>query len=279
MNNLISSYPTASFVTASRALVEALLKMNTRNRKVKEREIIEMTKDMQAGRFLPTGSGVSVSSCGVLLDGQNRLLAMRRAGYPPVKFVLATGLSLDSQLVIDRGAKRTLADSLQMYMNITISTRMVALARALHEHSATVSKDASFGLSRPLSDSEVAIFLSGNSDLTFTVLAESGAVRTSVAAALYVYAYHEKDKALEFCRQVCKGANLEESAPAFRLRNSIEKMRNANTASARLELFRLTVSAICAHSRGEKLKILKGSDSWSNANFKWCIPNVWGGAA
>ena len=233
-----------------------------------------MAKDMAAGRFFLTGQGITVSKCGVLLDGQNRLLAMSKAGYPPVKFILLTGGEMESQVVIDRGAKRSLADSLRMYMNITISTRMVAVARALNEHQLTVGKDALFGVTKQLSDSEVATFLSQNSKLTFDVLAESGNVRTAVAAALYVYAYHEPEKAFELCRQIHKGIGLDEDSPAYRLRLAIDRLKSSNTSRGRLELVRLTVSAILAHSSGRKLKQLKGSDSWASAPFKWSIQNV-----
>ncbi len=107
----------AEIVTASKQIVDKLLAMNTHNRKYKASWVKKLCADIKNGRFYLTNQGVGVSKDGVLLDGQNRLMAIRDAGYPPVKFVLVTGLDKISQQKIDVGFRRTLSDLLALLID------------------------------------------------------------------------------------------------------------------------------------------------------------------
>jgi hypothetical protein len=270
MNNLITQYPTVQIVTATKKLVDALLAINTHNRNPKKANIDRIVEDLQKDAFFLTASGVGVSNTGVLLDGQNRLMAIRKAGYPAVKFVLTTGLCMDSQRVVDRHARRNLADVLSLHMNITVSTHMVAAAKAIKFHGALVGKSEKFRMSSAHSnDSETAEMIAEHGDLLLEVINASGMARASVATALFVYALHDKTRALEFCRDVAKGINLSEDHPAYRLRNVIQRMTKQGTATGRMELFKYAASAVMAHADGRTCKQLKESESWEAAPWKW----------
>lgn len=273
MNNLITDRPSAEIVTASKALVEKLLSMNTRNRKPKSTNIERLRKDIELKEFMLTASGVGVSRTGVLLDGQNRLMAIRDSGYTPVKFVLVTGLDDASQRVVDRHAKRNLSDVLSMHLNITISSAMVALANAVHSLGADRGIDVPFAHTSvsKTPDSLIADFLSEYTDLAAEVVSASGSVRAPVMAAIFIYALHDHARAIEFAREVSKGIGLSEDAPAYRLRQSIERMKRANDASGRMDLFKTTVSAISAHTNGKTTKLLRPSDSWVGTRWDWQI--------
>lgn len=273
--SLISLTPKAAIVTASKELVDELLAMNTRNRTPKSSNIARITSDIESGNFFLTASGIGVSKTGVLLDGQNRLFAIKKAGYPAVQFVLLTGLEDASQRVVDRHAKRSLSDALTMCMNVTVTTHMVALANAIRDFGLAVGKDVPFQFIRAagrMTDTEVVDFISEYGELAHEVASTSGYVRAPSMACLFVYALHEREKAIAFCRDIHKGVGLHEDHPAYRLRNAINRMKKMNDASGRMELVKLTASAICAHSRGRDVKQLKGSDSWSNAPWKTFFP-------
>lgn len=270
---LVTKEPSVTIETATRPLVDALLAMNTRNRAPKDSHIKRLSSDMLSGNFYLTASGVGVSKTGVLLDGQNRLMAIRESGYPPVQFVLATGLADDSQRVVDRHSKRTLSDVLTMHMNMTISTHMVALTNAIAAFGAT--RKTGFGLSRgasaQMTDTVVAEFLAEHAELSVDVIQASKQVKAPVLAALWVYAYHEKEMALDFAHQVGTGIGLSEDSPAYRLRLAMERLKSSASAPGRLELFRLSASACISHFQGKNLKLLKGVDSWDSARWKWKI--------
>lgn len=271
--SLVTSEPKATIETATKQLVDALLSMNTRNRTPKESHMKRLATDMKNGSFYLTASGVGVSKTGVLLDGQNRLMAIRDAGYPPVQFVLATGLDDASQRVVDRHAKRSLSDVLTMHMNMTVSTHMVALANALSAFGAT-KKSGFVAFSRAnaaMTDTVVAEFLAEHAELAIQVIQASKHVKAPVLAALWVYAYHHPEMALQFAHQVGTGFGLSENMPAYRLRSAIDRLKSNNSGPGRMELFKLAVTSCISHYQGKELKMLKGSDSWESAKWKWKI--------
>jgi hypothetical protein len=272
MINLFTIYPTVQIVTATKKLVDELLAINTHNRNAKQVAIDRLIDDLKNHAFYLTASGVGVSSEGVLIDGQHRLMAIRGAGYPPVRFVLATGLSPESQRVIDRHTKRNLADVLSLHMNITISTHVVALSKAIYTHGALLGKNEKFvNASRHQSDTDAAEFIAEHGDLLAEVVSASGQARAPVLAAFFVYALHDRSSAMEFCRDVAKGINLSDEHPAYRLRLVIEKLRKAQGSAGRMELFKIAATAVVSHANGRTLKMLKESESWTNAPWKWAL--------
>jgi hypothetical protein len=272
MEKILTSTPKVDIVTASEELVERLLALNTRNRSHKKNHINQMAADIKTKEFFLTASGIGVSKTGVLLDGQNRLMAMRQAGYPPVNFVLCTGLEDESQRVVDRHARRSLGDALTIHMNVTISSHMVALTNAIFEFGATRNPRIAFsGSTGKLADGRVADFLAEYSDLAFEVIRAAGGARASITAAVFVYALHEKDMAIEFAESVHKGTGLSENDPAYRLRLAIARLSKSHGAAGRTELFKSTASACISHSAGRSVKLLRGVDSWETARWKWAI--------
>jgi hypothetical protein len=276
MPPLVTKSPAAHIVTATKQLVDALLSMNTRNRRPKESHISRLATDCEDGNFLLTASGIGVSSTGVLLDGQNRLMAIREAGYPPVQFVLVTGLEDESQRVVDRHAKRSLSDALTIYMNITVSSHMVALANALADFGATRGISVPFtyrdrGAKGTITDSKLGDFMSEHGDLTARIVSTTKGAKAPVMAAIWVYAYHHEDGAMDFARQVATGAGISEDSPAYRLRAAIFRMRSSNGAAGRMELFKLAVTACIHHHHEREVKLLRAADSWEGSRWKWRI--------
>lgn len=93
---------------------EELLRKNSCNRDKKKHEISTIAKDMVEGRYREeTGETIKISKTGMLLDGQNRLTAMVKAGIPK-KFLVVWDLEPDIMDVIDSGVKRTSSDVLKI---------------------------------------------------------------------------------------------------------------------------------------------------------------------
>lgn len=268
---LVTDTPHSSIVTATKPLVDALLALNTRNRKVRRTAVERLCSDMESGDWLLTASGVGVDTDGVLSDGQHRLHAIVMAGYPPVQFLLVTGLKPEAQAVVDRHAKRSLADALSLVSGRTISTNMIAANNILLTIKNSTSRSQSFShASRQPSDAQAAASLMlWEDDLSPILQSAGGSLRSSVIAALAVYHRHEPEKALELCDQVKRGACLNEHDPAYKLRIALSQpsLKGGGSANS-LRAFGYTVSAIVAHSQGRQLKLLKGSESWDTAPWK-----------
>ena len=272
--SLVTQNPAVQIVTATKPLVDALLSINTRNRRPKQGHMKRLGLDMKSGNFYLTASGIGVSKTGVLLDGQNRLIAIKDAGYPAVQFVLATGLEDESQRVVDRHAKRNLSDVLTMHMNITVSSHMVALVNAIAAMGATNKSGFTAYRSRDaqsLTDTVVADFLVDHAELAVDVIQTSKQVKAPVLAALWVYAYHHREMALEFAHQIGTGIGLSENSPARRLRLAMERLKSNNAAPGRQELFRLAASSCISHYQNKEVKLLKPVESWESARWKWKI--------
>ena len=100
-------------VEVTPTLAAEWLEHNTINRGKKERKQTQYAADMTAGRWLLDGSPIRFAADGRLLDGQNRLMAIIKAGTP-VRSVVVAGVTDAAQHVMDTGAPRTLNDDLRM---------------------------------------------------------------------------------------------------------------------------------------------------------------------
>lgn len=91
-----------------------LMSRNTNNRRIKNRKIAQYMRDMMSGHWNADASDIKFDRDGVLLDGQNRLLACVEAGVPFPTFV-RTGLDPTARDHVDTGAARSIADAFRMH--------------------------------------------------------------------------------------------------------------------------------------------------------------------
>lgn len=108
-----------------------LLEKNTRNRKASDLAVSLYGRDMVNNNFHLSGSSICVSDTGVLLDGQQRLMACAKTGKS-FWTILVEQLPEEAILTIDSGKKRTYADRLKIngYDNpsgIAATVKMLAL--------------------------------------------------------------------------------------------------------------------------------------------------------
>ena len=123
-----------------------LLDINTRNRKASPKVVSLYARDMAARNFVFNGHSVCVSNTGILLDGQQRLMACEKSGEP-FWTILVENLPEETMLTIDSGKKRTFGDQLKInghvnYNRLAASTKMLALIakRDPKDHGWTVNE-------------------------------------------------------------------------------------------------------------------------------------------
>lgn len=100
-----------STVHVTPELAKAWLELNHINRKLKRVKIEQFANDMQRGAWLMTGEAIKFADDGSLIDGQNRLSAIVKAGVA-VDMLVVRGLKRESQIVMDSGTMRSRADAL-----------------------------------------------------------------------------------------------------------------------------------------------------------------------
>lgn len=245
--------------TASKALVDSLLDMNTNNRRIRQGIVDMYRRDIESGRWILTNQGIGVSRDEVLVDGQHRLMAIREAGYPPVQFLLATGLDPEASMAVDVHAKRSMRDLMHFAFDTRVSAKAPAICRNI--------------LKTKLGDGEKTVNVWTPNEIMDTMIEYSDSIEAVVSAPInagfysaahmtgFVLALQETTKeydVVRFMRQVESGDMLEKDKPAYHLRNFIVlTKRNAGGGTLASERLQKTYKATMAYLNGESMRILR----------------------
>ncbi len=257
----------AKIVTMTKELVDTLLAMNTNNRNPKAPVVQRYARDVKAGNWKLTCQGIGVSDTGVLIDGQQRLMAFRDAGYPPVECVLVSGLDMESQKVHDQHAKRSARDMFRLVMDSKVSRMTPAVLNVLSKYEDDLPEIVSHlqGLKTMTIDEMYDLHEVYGSSIELV----AGMVKDDtfypapvIAAAVYylykgVHAYTDIEWFLEKLRT---GENITRSMPVFHLRNYIlmtKKGVSACGGAAQKERYLKSKKAIKASVDGQEMRVLR----------------------
>lgn len=150
-----------------------LLKLNTRNRRIRTKHVLNMSRQMERGEWRVTHQPIAISSDGALLDGQHRLAAVVKCGLP-VKMSVAYGVSPDIFGTIDVGAIR---DTRDHFGNVPVLYGIARLARFVDPYPTPGQIQVMFDLLRAETD-----FFNANASNAKKKIFSSGPIS---AAALY----------------------------------------------------------------------------------------------
>lgn len=93
----------------------SMLKRNHVNRNPREGLVLAYRKDMEAGRWVMTGEPIQFGKDGSLLNGQHRLTALAGSSVVDgINFVVVRDLEESAQLLMDKGAPRSIADMIKL---------------------------------------------------------------------------------------------------------------------------------------------------------------------
>lgn len=247
---LISKTPRASIEFASKAMVDALLTLNTSNRNIRPAVVRYHKDSIDRGEWCLTNQGVGVDVLGRLVDGQHRLTAIRDAGYPPVRFVLVVGLPKEAQSAVDIGAKRTRTDIINFMMNTTLHSMTVGALNVLLKDDRSWSGSSGFSpaqLCAKYEQSEAGISLINGKLMEFT--------NSAVIAGIIACTTHENvDKVRGLVDLLIGGAGLECGDPIYTLREYLIRERGKPGGhGVQRGRFEKTKRAITAALEGKKL--------------------------
>jgi len=202
---LASTGPTVerALITPDQAM-EWLEQTNTNNRKMSQKHVDRLARDMTDGKWVLTHSGIAFGPDGTLLDGQHRLWAICMSGISVEMFVWRD-VEPQSMMAIDSGKSRSLADILNIAgENGDVSKNDLATLRAMLG-----------GFSNPpiLSPSEASEAMRRHHDaIAFAVanlptVTSARGVNTAITRAVVARAYYSVDRAMlkDFCRKLTTG--------------------------------------------------------------------------
>lgn len=251
----------ASFVYATKPLVDKLLSLNTKNRSLRKSHVDWIKEAIMRDGFFATGQAVAVSKTGVLLDGQHRLNAIRQAGYPMVQFILATGLEDESIMYVDQNLRRSGSDMLKLVLDKKITPRIVAIANFSLK---LIDGDNGFHHdARKINLEDLAAVIDEDYEIISSICSAAGMLaKAGTACAIYHYAVrYGHENAIQFAKQVGTGEELSRNDPAFKLRNRLITTKTSGGV-AQIDDYKFALTACIAHRDGRKLEVLKPTAKW-----------------
>jgi hypothetical protein len=248
--------PKSEIRTANKELVDALLGMNTRNRHIRKGVVSRYVRDIQNGKWVLTNQGIGISSCGVLVDGQHRLEAIKAAGYPPVPLLLVSGLDLESQTVVDQQAKRSARDILQFAFNARVSRAAPAIANVILK-----SQSNWRGGYLPTMTEVMDCINEWAEEIELVAETPKSA---NFFAAPYLASFvlgirlYQQDHVQSFIQRVESGEMLQKNMPEYHLRNLIVTTRKTGAGyAAQVERFQKCSKALESFVKGKDVYVLR----------------------
>jgi hypothetical protein len=234
-----------------------LLSLNTCNRAISKRQINHYSAAMQAGQWKFNGDSIRLSKDNVILDGQHRLLAVIQSETTQ-QFVIIDGLESESFHTIDRGKKRTGADSLHMIgedneKSLASALRWIYLI--LHENGLQKNGVPAQTLIDTL-DAHPTVrrwtsYHSSRRDLRTWF-------ESYIVAVSTLFAEKYGDEVVErFLIQLETGEGLFRNDPAFELRQRVQGNKASLSKIPKAVLVALAIKAFAAFTSGKKIGVLR----------------------
>ena len=197
------------------------LDANLDNRRPVRHKIEQYKRDIAAGRWSLTGEAIKFDRDGVLLDGQNRLIAVVETGRSIVTLVVR-GLDGTARRHMDTGAARSAGQALTMlghrYGGDLAAVAQVAILLAEGRPLASGRR----------SHEEILRFVEENPDIEPVVQEYGRSLPMLPAAANYVawvLTGIDSDLAAEFLAELRSGANLPEVSPVLAARGRLGRLQ------------------------------------------------------
>lgn len=229
--------PTAGIVTITPQMARELLRRNHKNRNIYEPTVDDYSRDIKKNRFLINGEAIKLAVNGDILDGQHRLLAVKKADVPLRTFVVV-GLPPETQDTMDSGRKRTVGDTLTLRGEANAYTLAAVLRRAwLWER----GDYKLVGRTAP-TKAECADLLEAHpeirrsAEIAQRVRGTFRHIPTSVLGLChYLFNAIDSDEAAWFFQRLADGAELPANHPVLVLRNRVssERLEDVRIAEAR----------------------------------------------
>ncbi|WP_157574610.1 hypothetical protein [Nocardia jejuensis] len=254
------------------ALARNWLERNPNNRPIRQSRVQQYYDDMVSGRWLFNGEAIKFGPDGELLDGQHRLHAIARTSGMSFALLVVRGLSPDTQVTMDQGARRTPSD--QLTISGITSHNMTLVAAALRVYMVWLEGNL-FGDNRAsISTTKVVEFATAYPELVaitdrFTGVAKRLKARPAVACAVAVrLAEIDAAAANEFVRLWDSGAGLQFDSPILALRERLDSLRSTRVRTSDRDQIGLIVSAWNLWRRGRAVtKLQRPKGGFTAENF------------
>jgi len=248
-------------VMVTPALARVLLDRNPLNRALKRHAAEDYMSEIREGRWQGlNGQTIVVSNCGLVNDGQHRLLAITKVGIPqPMQ--ICFGPTRESRETLDIPVVRRSADIVEMteqgedgekvYGAIRTAIAGIMLAFDKSNGRLTQMRTPKTLVVSKARDPQVLQAAKEASKLAAFMHGQLSPAQ--VGAALIILSRVNQAKAVEFLTQVCIGENISRGDPAFATRHALSLLKG-KTAQPRIEAL---MRGFIAFHQGQSRQIIK----------------------
>lgn len=209
-------HPVTEYVAVTPRMAEEWLKANTGNRRISEAVVEAYAQDMRAGAWKLTHQGIGFDTNGRLVDGQHRLTAILKAGFP-VMMAVTRGLSVSAQEVVDAQKPRSVADQLGLVDGLPSANKYAGAARVIAEIDAgkVIDKYTLAGTRAILSayKEKLTTLLAIVKNSPFDSVLITGSLAFCMAA--------DEPQIKRFAKQIRDGEGLKRTDPAYLIREYV----------------------------------------------------------
>ena len=270
----------SEFKLLSPADARELLKLNTHNRRLNERNVLVWAQEMEEGRWRSNGEAIKISSNNVLLDGQNRLTALALQNEDMrIEFLVVTGLDDEVQTTMDQGESRSLAQ--QLTLSSIEADKPLAAALRLHLLWTRNMLFLDTKNSRRFTTAPAMVDYAKNHGYVVDLMRHARRYRNApLKESLILVAYavisekHSAEAADQFFQGFMDGVNLAPGSPILALRNRMINIRADRTRLTNTTLLGYVVQAFNAWAAGRPMsKVQRPKDgTWTADNFPQVRP-------
>jgi hypothetical protein len=223
---------------------------NVNNRAVRDRTVERYARDMKAGLWRLTHQGIAFGPNNELLDGQHRLWAIVESDVP-IRMMVARGVNLDAQTVIDDNLPRSAGDAIKFRTGANVRSVELAIAKrilleTLHTQASRQETIRVFTKHREAIGFAASCFTRMVRGVT------TAAVMTPIARAFYSV---EHDRLQRFAEILTDGRlDSKDEDAALTLRNWLMEGALVKAGTSReMAIYGKTERALYAFLRGERI--------------------------
>lgn len=245
--------------TITKSIAEEMLKRNPNNRKINERHVSFLVKQMINGSWQFDGQPIRFDTFGRLLDGQHRLTAIVESNKS-FDFLVVSGIDESAFKVMDTGKNRSAGDSLSA-MDVQYHTDVAAVAKNI-----IMFESERFSLRGfRVTNTEIIKWYEENDNVVDFVkrahplyLSYSRVLSRSMIATFLIILGKKDPVASElFISKLCTGLDLETTSPIFLLRKKLIEDRLSKASLPLTDKIALIIKAWNFYRLGREIKLLR----------------------
>lgn len=243
--------PFTEYVSITPQLAVEWLKSNTGNRRLSEPVVEAYASDMRAGAWKLTHQGIAFDASGRLIDGQHRLQAIVKAGFP-VTMAVTRGLSASAQEVVDALKPRSISDQLGLVDKLPNANKYAAACRIITEIEAGkhVDKTTLNGVRVVLSKYREPI------GEMIKAMRGTEFESASIVGTLAYCAAADGERVKLLASQIRTGESLHKHDPAYQIREWVRKYGCRD----RYHAVSVVMRGAYAHIHGEQIDHFRAAD-------------------